>query len=271
MKPKKMRAQAGDPRFIPGIYNYCDRWCERCPLSNRCLTYAMEQEDDDGDPVARDLSNEKFWQKLQEQFQNTLEMLQQDAKARGIDLNDPKLEAKAKARERAERRLAAKNRPLTRDAMAYTKAAEAWFKEARPLFTAKGVELDTLERLETGNPQAEAAELSELVEVIRWYQHFIYVKLCRAVDSGATEELDRPEVLKAYPKDSDGSAKIALIAIDRSIEAWASLRIALGGEAEDTILDLLAQLAAIRREAEKVFPHARAFVRPGFDLLPRKP
>lgn len=43
MRPKKMRAQAGDPRFIPGIYNYCDRWCERCPLSNRCLTYAINK------------------------------------------------------------------------------------------------------------------------------------------------------------------------------------------------------------------------------------
>lgn len=270
MKPKKMRALAGDPRFVPGIYNYCDRWCERCPLSNRCLTYAMEQEEDNGDPAARDLSNEKFWQKLQEQFQSTIEMLHEDAKARGIDLDDPKLEAKAKARERAERRLAAKNRPLTRDAMAYTKAAEAWFKEARPLFTAKGIELDTLARLETGNPQAEAAELSELVEVIRWYQHFIYVKLCRAVESGASEELERAAELKDFPKDSDGSAKIALIAIDRSIEAWSALRTALGGEAEDTVLDLLAQLAAVRREAEKAFPHARAFVRPGFDLLAPK-
>jgi predicted protein tyrosine phosphatase len=28
---------ASDPKFIPGIYNYCDRWCERCPFTSRCL------------------------------------------------------------------------------------------------------------------------------------------------------------------------------------------------------------------------------------------
>jgi hypothetical protein len=28
---------ASDPKFIPGIYNYCDRWCERCRFTSRCL------------------------------------------------------------------------------------------------------------------------------------------------------------------------------------------------------------------------------------------
>src|SRR5688572_15525227 len=26
--------------FIVGIFNYCDRWCERCPLTNRCRLFA---------------------------------------------------------------------------------------------------------------------------------------------------------------------------------------------------------------------------------------
>src|SRR5258705_2000420 len=33
---------AGNPDLISGIYNYCDRWCERCPLTSRCLVYATE-------------------------------------------------------------------------------------------------------------------------------------------------------------------------------------------------------------------------------------
>jgi hypothetical protein len=31
---------AGNSRFISVIYNYCDRWCERCAFTGRCLTYA---------------------------------------------------------------------------------------------------------------------------------------------------------------------------------------------------------------------------------------
>src|SRR5688572_14788934 len=26
--------------FIVGIFNYCDRWCERCTLTNRCRVFA---------------------------------------------------------------------------------------------------------------------------------------------------------------------------------------------------------------------------------------
>jgi len=264
VKRKDLRALAGDPRFIPGIYNYCDRWCERCPLSNRCLNYAMEQADDDGDPASRDLANQKFWQKLHEIFQKTLTMIREEAAARGVDLDDTKLRSEVAAQERAERRQAAKNRPLARTAMAYTNAVDQWMKGAKPLLEAKRDELTTQARLVIGDPESEAKRLWDFIEVIRWYQHFIYVKLCRAIGSRATEELETDEEMRRFPKDSDGTAKIALIAMDRSISAWAGLREAMGDEG-DGILDLLAQLAAIRRETEQLFPDARAFVRPGFD------
>jgi hypothetical protein len=66
------------------------------------------------------------------------------------------------------------------------------------------------------------------------------------------------------PRDCDGSAKIALMAVDRSIAAWATLRKAVADEA-DTILDFMVLLDRLRRGMEKAFPDARAFVRPGFD------
>lgn len=266
MKRKSLHQLAQDPRFISGIYNYCDRWCERCPLSNRCLNYAMEVEDRDlDDPASRDLTNEKFWKKLEQSFHDTIEMIRADATERGIDLDDPDLQAEVRAQERQERRLAAKNRSLARAAMAYLKETDKWFKESGNLFQAKGLELETLARLETGDPQSQLAELQELIDVIRWYQHFIYVKLTRAIGSEANEQLATNEELKALPRDSDGSAKIALIAIDRSIAAWSTLRTAIGFDETDDILSLLALLAGIRRETERLFPNARAFVRPGFD------
>ena len=27
---------------IPGIYNYCDRWCERCKFTSQCLLFTNE-------------------------------------------------------------------------------------------------------------------------------------------------------------------------------------------------------------------------------------
>ena len=38
--------------FIPGIFNYCDRWCERCPLTARCSVYAMVEDEQQADEYA---------------------------------------------------------------------------------------------------------------------------------------------------------------------------------------------------------------------------
>jgi hypothetical protein len=63
-------------KFIPGIYNYCDRWCERCTMTARCLNFTQEQaaKEDATDPETNDISNEKFWESLYLSFQVTLEL-----------------------------------------------------------------------------------------------------------------------------------------------------------------------------------------------------
>ena len=101
-----------------------------------------------------------------------------------------------------------------------------------------------------------------MLDIIEWYHLFIHVKLARAISSQAEEEIDTE--MNQFPRDSDGSAKVAIIGIDRSLAAWAALRAHFPGQ-EDMVLDSQLRLARIRREAEKLFPNASAFVRPGFD------
>jgi hypothetical protein len=67
-----------------------------------------------------------------------------------------------------------------------------------------------------------------------------------------------------FKGDCDGSADIALIAIDKSIEAW-TLMLEFIPAADDEIIELLAMLQKARRIAELEFPKAKSFVRPGFD------
>jgi len=97
---------------------------------------------------------------------------------------------------------------------------------------------------------------------VQWYLLFIEVKLRRAVQ-GAVDE--RQLHIEDLPRDSDGSAKITLLAIDRSLAAWARLREHFAAAHGDAILDLLVQLERLRRAAEAKFPTARKFRRPGFD------
>ena len=71
---------------------------------------------------------------------------------------------------------------------------------------------------------------------------------------------DDPE----YQSDYDGSAKIAVIAIERSMQCWIKLYDLLPDE-EHHFLKLLSMLERLKSMTIQEFPAAMAFKRPGFD------
>jgi len=260
MNKEDLKNLADNPNLISGIYNYCDRWCERCPFTSRCMVFAMEEQRP-GHPAAHDLNSEAFWETLSETLRVTLEMLQEMVEEQGIDIDSLDVDADMEEQQRLED--AARNHGCARAAEDYAEMVGAWFDAAEDLFVEKEDELNLLVRLNVvgADPHEQVARIQDAVEIIRWYQYQIEVKLLRALH-GALEE--RPASLDEFPKDSDGSAKVALIAMDRSIAAWGELYRQLPS-AEDEILDLLVHLDRLRRKTEQEFPEARAFVRPGFD------
>ena len=259
---------AGEARFVEGIYNYCDRWCERCPYTSRCLVYASDEEEEDeaeaeADPASRDIHNAAFWEKLHSVFEQTREMLMETMASRGIDLTEADLEAAAEAEDRKSRQV--EGHELARGARRYARRVNEWFEAHGELLQAKEDQLNAALRmgLDGADPEAEAATVTDAVEVVRWYQYLICAKLTRALHRDDDEDEDDED----FPSDSDGSAKVALISMDRSIAAWGALRDCLS-DAGDSILDPLVGLDRLRRLAEQEFPLARAFVRPGFDEPP---
>ena len=243
MRRRTLTELANNPDLISGIYNYCDRWCERCPLTSRCLVYATEQEDDNS-LQSNDVRNEAFWRKLNAIFQETREMIVEWANVAGVDLNGHAGEDES--RQHRKRQLV-DNHPLTKAGKKYANAASDWFRELDQSIDVS----DSFERLEDAR------------EVVQWYQYQIAVKTIRAL-SGRREELQGDPEIAEFPKDSDGSAKVALIGIDRSIAAWRLMQLSLPERAA-SIVPLILQLARLRLRLEKAFPDARDFVRPGFD------
>jgi hypothetical protein len=251
-----------DPNHISGIYNYCDRWCERCPFTARCLNFEISEEKF-GDLQNGDLSNEVFWQKLSETLQETMTMLTEMAEERGIDLDSLDID------DSEELDVAFENKPVvhmtTHMAKSYIDIVENWFNDNVYIFEddasqlATGFEGDVSESYS----KEDTVKLIDSVEVIRWYQHQIYVKIQRAIHSSQDEEF---EIQNGFPKDSDGSTKVALIGMDRSISAWGKM-IKYFPDQKENILDVITHLDRLRRRTEKNFPAARAFVRPGFDEI----
>jgi hypothetical protein len=258
MQRRSLTELASNPDLISGIYNYCDRWCERCPLTSRCLVYATEKEDDDSSQT-HDLTNEAFWRKLGSIFQETRDMIAEWARDAGIDLQ--KVDDEDDPAQRKRRRQQIDNHPLARAGKKYANDASDWFRELD-----QTVEISDLRVTECkAEPESESAErFEDAREVIQWYQYQIAVKTMRAL-SGRLDEAIAADHTECF-KDSDGSAKVALIGVDRSIAAWRLVQLSLP-EREVSIVPLILQLERLRHRIEKTFPYAREFVRPGFDEI----
>ena len=140
------------------------------------------------DAGARDEDNERFWEKLSEVFQGTIEMIREDAERQGIDLDSRPTRRRTVAEDRR-RESAVKEHECPRAAKRYADMVDEWFKSAKPLFAEKKVALESQARMQLpgADPAGEAARLKDVVEVVQYYQHQIWVKLMRAVD-GLLEE-----------------------------------------------------------------------------------
>ena len=261
IEKERLKKLAEDPIFISGIYNYCDRWCERCPFTSRCLNFEMSKEEFEDKEISNP-DNKKFWKNLENIFAITHEMLNEMAEEQGIDLSQIII-SEEEIKQDKERKKSIKKNLSAISSKAYTEMAEKWFNSSEKIIKAKEDELNlqlTL-NLPSSEPKQVAVTLKDAIEVITYYLFFIQVKIMRALD-GKTRDL--PEILYEFPKDSDGSAKIALIAIDRSISAWGTFLKYLP-DGEDEILKILVHLEQLRRSVESAFPDARDFIRPGFD------
>lgn len=260
MKKEDIKKLAGNENFIPGIYNYCDRWCERCPFTARCMNFAMTREYSD-DPEASDLNNEKFWQSLSDIFKVTRELVEETAREMGVDLDN--IDFEESAREEDIKDKITENHECCQAAKTYYEMVTEFFEsEYVPALQVVDKEhiTNTAEQQKSDILDGPPT-LDEMVEIIHWYQHFIYVKLMRAVRGtlgNAEEEWED------FPKDSDGSAKVALIAIDRSMAAWGHMHPLLPSH-QGQIMAIIVHLERLRNRTETIFPEARQFVRPGFD------
>jgi hypothetical protein len=281
MNKTQLTDLADNPAFISGIYNYCDRWCERCAFTSRCLLYATEQADPDAnDPEIRDLTNEKFWQKLQNIFADTARIISEWAAEAGVDLDS--IDVTEEMAEHKREMEAAEHDELSEMASHYATTVASWFGDE--FVNGERLHDDMANGSDTVSDDLTARDAAE---IIQWYQFFIAVKLMRALSRPASidEDSDDEDVLtadflpveetdevvdydavisRAHRIDSNGSAKVALVAIDRSTAAWGALQLSLPDKAH-TVNPILLELDRLRRLTEKRFPQARDFIRPGLD------
>ena len=263
MKLNEFKSALDNPNLIPGIYNYCDRWCERCSMTARCSVYQTTPQLDPDDFANEEDFFKEVFKGVSDSFQLTMELLQESAEERGIDLDaidvdDDWKEKRERSKEEAQ------SSPMSILAMEYLDLGKKWLDTSEDALKTlqENLQSAALMGLADRNPEQEALALKDALEVIPYYLHQIYVKLMRAQEG--REEDDAWFEENDFPKDSDGSAKVALIGIDSSIVAWGTMLQHLPQQ-EDQILPILSRLEHLRKLVETSFPAARSFKRPGLD------
>jgi len=219
--------------FIVGIFNYCDRWCEACAFTSRCRLFADVAETEASlDPNLKAVVDAP--------------VLPQEAPPPP----PPWMGEMIREMNEAATKVAVEDdepvrRPPPKEHLAIeARAKDYCFRAHRWLRTRSYAALDP------GDPSA----------VIGWFETMIPAKVHRAIH-GLAE--DWPEDRDCV-SDHDGSAKVALIGIERSHAAWLAL-IERGIAAHGDVAPLIEDLVWLSDAVERVFPKARAFVRPGLD------
>jgi len=259
--------------FIPGIYNYCNRWCERCIYTDKCMTFATEKIfTREFEAIKRREKsmeeNKDFWDQVNKTIEEAAELIDEEVPLLKNDKSplfgqwEDDEDAEEAMKEHEEKRAKAKDQDMSKVALKYEKAVHKWFEERKDILK-QDYNPDT-EDFDVSYPgivdELELKQFAESVEVVQWYHIQIWIKINRAFSSFYEEEEDA-EMFEGFPKDSDGSAMVALKGIDSSIGAWSYLRGKLVSERE-TIKPMIRMLLWLKMEVEKEFPNAKDFVWP---------
>jgi hypothetical protein len=225
---------------IDFISAYCDRWCERCAFTTRCSAYAVHAALAmcDGDfAAAVELAvgvppdnerprRQRFEEQLAEYHPTERELAEV---GREIDQGEERIDES----------------PLTTDALVASTLTVQWLSAHR-----KSLEDHDDDRVR------------DAFEIASWDCHLIAAKLHRALSGHDAAEHGASTEDDPIQNDWNGSAKVALISLDRSIVAWKKI----AATTEDADAAAIAQhLQALHVDVERAFPNARRFVRPGFD------
>jgi len=214
---------------IPGVYKYCDDWCEFCRVTVRCTSHRVRQ----------------TWEARRRKdpamdADDLVAFTREVAAAAGE--TTPGLDALLAGDPKGEYQPVPADEGLLLLASQYAVGAGFLLTKAGWRPPASG----TFGR--SPGPQ----------DVLAWYHQFLAMRASRALVAAARADRGIP----GEREDAEGSAKIALIAIDRS---RAALERMAGGRHGRICRHLVGMLDKLATGLEVRIPGARAFLRIGLD------
>lgn len=237
--------------LISSIYNYCDRWCEHCEFTQACAIYVQELERGTLEPdglILMGQSIERVSEYLKEvstlinDLKEKLEAYELETEDNEFELSDDLMYFNLNPFQE-----------LIDQTLEFFQNLDTWFLN----------QVDNMDRIRvqllSSGTLEEFHAFDYACELIQRYGFLVAVKTERALFNYTNKELVDP-----IQNDENGSAKTALIAVDKIKKELVYLMSYLVDE-EDVILDALAFLSSYSKQLSQIFPQWNEFKRPGFD------
>ena len=213
--------------FIVGVYNYCDRWCEICRFTSRCRVFA--------DTAMHEAMSTSDLKPVA------------DAPPHPSDIRPP-----SKWLEEALADFDESSIPEIPDPPPLPA------RHAAVVGRAKQYTFGFFEWLESSGFK-DSSDVHDPLAVVIHFSALIASKTHRAMTG-----LNEDDGCRDYPPDFEGTARLVLDGIERSLSAWKDL--ALQGKVAPAVAaNFINDLVYLMQEIDALVPKARAFVRPGFD------
>lgn len=236
-----------DPTFTFGLHYFCDHRCWRCPLSDRCAVYARWKTAIRQHAAVFSGPGGRVASVLAVSLDVTMEeaMVMAGEAAQQMPAAGQPAPGPSRKMRRCEPSLGhAQRDPLVIRGGEYAQRSWPVLQALRPILSARG--------------DFEATDAAERLEETC---ATVASKIFRAVSSALDPDADPADT----QSDANGSAKVALLLIEESRQAWRVLMQPGRALADGAPAGFVARLDALETELLQRFPRAFEFVRPGFD------
>jgi len=243
-------------KIIPGIYLYCNRWCEKCPFTTKCEAFGADRE---LQTAEHDKEMKAFWQELEAGISSAEANIVAVASAKELSLtkfDEPKQKKNFDLFQKG-----AQTNLILKAGRDYEDIVDDWFDKAIEEYGLALVETKTgaMPKLDTLLPGNES--VNQMFEIVMRFQLQVYLKLSRMFYSKGREGDELEEGVEA--DNPVAVAKTTLETLMRSFAAWSV--IAEKYPEDEMVFDTQVLLLRLKNNIIAEFPGAESFVRVGLD------
>jgi len=244
-------------KYIDGVFNYCDRWCEKCRFTANCRVFSTESK-----IYTHQILNDGEFPKAEDIFKYEIEDTEESENE--FDENDFWEDVDLDFDEEEDDDDLFK-RPKEKKEYQLEKLADEYFRIAHSFIKSLDNKFNLTETINQKIKEPGFKFLFDNIEIVSWYHMFIMVKIKRALKDKGELKIgmdDFENEISTY--DMNGTAKIAAISVKRTQKALNNL-FSLVKEFSSEIEEMMVLLGRILNQLDIEFPDYKDFKRPGFD------